>query len=366
MLMIPSPQCPVDDPPLGLVWRRASTDGSGILHGLARGAVLRHVVGRRVTVAARRAGEPLVVKAFSSPRARGNARRLDLFAMSGVGDLVPAAAGESRDGHVGLLAFREGIVMDETGDDTFVTGARASGVALRRLHSCGAELDRRWTHADEVARLVRRAPASCARAGAMAAARPVDAYEPLVPSHRDLHPQHVIVSGEAVGFIDLDDCALAPPGLDVGNMVAHLRREALVGRRRVEVAARAVSAFLEAYAVVDTFLVKGARWLRTEELSLEGRSVLCDVIVVDKDRGVPKDPDAGGTPDFGAPWMGVPDTYWIDRERHRILRSQSTSTEGVVMQTEFSVARVNEGVAPALLTFEIPSDAQEIEPEGRE
>ena len=55
------------------------------------------------------------------------------------------------------------------------------------------------------------------------------------------------MSGEAVGFIDLDDCALAPPGLDVGNMVAHLRREALVGRRRDEVAARAVSAFLEAY-----------------------------------------------------------------------------------------------------------------------
>jgi len=148
---------------------------------------------------------------------------------------------------VGLLGFREGTVMDETGDDTFVTGAGAAGMALHRLHACGAELDRRWTHADEVARLVRRAPASCARAGAMAAARPVDAYEPLVPSHRDLHPQHVIVSGEAVGFIDLDDCALAPPGLDVGNMVAHLRREALVGRRRVEVAARAVSAFLEAY-----------------------------------------------------------------------------------------------------------------------
>ena len=247
MHMIPSPPCPVDDPPLGLAWRRASTDGSGVLHGLARGAVLRHVAGRRVTVATRRAGEPLVVKAFSSPRARGNARRLDLLAMAGVGDLVPAAAGESRDGHVGLLAFREGTVMDETGDETFVAAACAAGVALRRLHTCGAELDRRWTHVDEVEQLVRRAPASCARAGAVAAARPVDAYEPLVPSHRDLHPQQVIVSGDAVGFIDLDDCALAPPGLDVGNMVAHLRREALVGRRRDEVAARAVSAFLDAY-----------------------------------------------------------------------------------------------------------------------
>ena len=158
MFMIPSPSAPSTTRPWGWLGGEPPPDGSGILHGLARGAVLRHVVGRRVTVAARRAGEPLVVKAFSSPRARGNARRLDLFAMSGVGDLVPAAAGESRDGHVGLLAFREGIVMDETGDDTFVTGARAAGVALRRLHGCGAELDRRWTHADEVARLVRSCP----------------------------------------------------------------------------------------------------------------------------------------------------------------------------------------------------------------
>jgi Ser/Thr protein kinase RdoA (MazF antagonist) len=68
-----------------------------------------------------------------------------------------------------------------------------------------------------------------------------------VPSHRDLHPRQVVLSGHDIGFIDLDDCALAPPGLDVGNMVAHLRREAVIGRRQHDVAARAVSAFLTGY-----------------------------------------------------------------------------------------------------------------------
>ena len=35
-----------------------------------------------------------------------------------------------------------------------------------------------------------------------------------------------------VRWIDLDDAAMAPRGLDVGNFVAHLRRDAVVGADR--------------------------------------------------------------------------------------------------------------------------------------
>jgi aminoglycoside phosphotransferase (APT) family kinase protein len=46
--------------------------------------------------------------------------------------------------------------------------------------------------------------------------------------HRDLYEEQVLL-GERVGLIDLDDAALGPPELDVGNLIAHLE---LLERRR--------------------------------------------------------------------------------------------------------------------------------------
>jgi len=40
--------------------------------------------------------------------------------------------------------------------------------------------------------------------------------------HRDFYPHQVILSANGDGLIDLDELALAPPELDVGNFIAHL------------------------------------------------------------------------------------------------------------------------------------------------
>lgn len=52
-----------------------------------------------------------------------------------------------------------------------------------------------------------------------------------VLSHRDLHDKQVLLDGEAGCLIDLDLAALAPPALDPGNILAHLRLRALQGAR---------------------------------------------------------------------------------------------------------------------------------------
>jgi hypothetical protein len=50
-------------------------------------------------------------------------------------------------------------------------------------------------------------------------------------SHRDLHDKQVLLAGERGCLIDLDLMALAPPALDLGNLLAHLRLRALQGSR---------------------------------------------------------------------------------------------------------------------------------------
>jgi thiamine kinase-like enzyme len=73
--------------------------------------------------------------------------------------------------------------------------------------------------------------------------------EPPVPSHRDCHPGQVVRTENGVRLIDLDDSAMAPPGIDVGNFVAHLEMDAHIARRTSEGVAEAIDAFLEGYGL---------------------------------------------------------------------------------------------------------------------
>jgi hypothetical protein len=210
--------------------------------------VLRHVPGRRITALASRCSERMVVKVFSSPRARGNHRRLTALATAGLGDLVPSSLGHDPTGCVGLLEYRPGTVFDQLDDAEFVTAAHLAGEALRRLHECGADLDREWTEADEIDTLCRRATdhtrpfvETLLRSPAIVEAGPA------VPSHRDCHPRQLIADCSSAHWIDLDDCTMAPAGLDVGNMAAHLTREGVLGRRSRVVAGEARTQFIAGY-----------------------------------------------------------------------------------------------------------------------
>lgn len=231
--------------------------------------VLRHVTGRRITALATTGKETVVVKVFHSPRARGNHRRLSALAAAGLVDIVPVSHGCDPTGHVGVVGHRPGTELQQVRDEHWVAACRLAGVALRRLHESGADLDRSWTVDDEVAHLRTMTPAHLLDEVDRAAAdTDAIAGAPLVPSHRDCHPKQLVVDGSQVAWIDLDDCTMAPAALDVGNMLAHLTREAVVGRRAQALVTHARAAFLDGYGDIDPAHCR--RWERLSLVRLAG------------------------------------------------------------------------------------------------
>ena len=245
----------------------ALADGSRVVQ------VLRHLDRRRVATLLEREsdGKLAVLKVFASPRARGNDRRLRLLAAGPAASIVPSSLGVDPLGHGHLLSYHPGRELVELADDDFVASCRRVGIALRRLHDCGAVLDRSWGWPEEAAQLHRQALPSTRPAvdQLLADARGTDGGD-WVCAHRDCHPGQVIVEPTGdVRWIDLDDCVMAPRSLDVGNMVAHLRRENLRGARDVEVAVAAERQFLDGYQAGSVVGLTGLdRWIDVATLRL--------------------------------------------------------------------------------------------------
>jgi hypothetical protein len=102
-------------------------------------------------------------------------------------------------------------------------------ILTKRLESYARTLERPPTAAAELTRRV------------ITALRTEPAGAPIL-SHRDLHDKQVLVDGDAGHLIDLDLAAIAPPTLDLGNILAHLRLRAMQGVRVPwrEIAARTI------------------------------------------------------------------------------------------------------------------------------
>jgi len=205
-------------------------------------ALLRHVPGRRVTTLIERPDGPAVVKLFASPRARGNDRRLRALRPA-TQTLVPRPLGVGPAGHALVLEYVPGQPLPELSGPAFVAACEQVGRSLARLQNSGVRLDRAWTAQDEIDHLHRQLPPDERR---WKAPEP----GPLLPAHRDLHPGQIVVEARAVRLIDLDDATMAPPGLDVGNFLAHLDRETAVGARSESETAAAARAFVRGYGAV--------------------------------------------------------------------------------------------------------------------
>lgn len=217
--------------------------------------VLRYLEGRRVASLLESPRGWVVLKVFVRPRARGNDRRLRLLVASPVADLVPRPLYVDPTGHVSVVSWTAGEVYEQVDRDRFVAAANPIGRALRRLHESGAPLDRCWTYDDEVAQLWRRAtPSTRSVVEEVIASTASLANEPLAPAHRDCHPRQVVLRGDRIAWIDLDDAALAPPALDVGNLIAHLRRDACLGRRDRAATEEAIAEVVEGYGSVSSGL----------------------------------------------------------------------------------------------------------------
>lgn len=69
-----------------------------------------------------------------------------------------------------------------------------------------------------------------------------------VTLHGDLHPRNVLVVGDRLGFIDLDEIRLGPAIADLGDWIADALYRALLSRQSVVNALMACRAFVHAYA----------------------------------------------------------------------------------------------------------------------
>lgn len=218
--------------------------------------VLKHKPGRRTTWRATGGdgSATAILKVYASDRAAVVATRLAALAAGPRSLRIPHVLHVDAARHAVVLSEVPGRPLGQAvlaGDAGACQGAgRAVGSWHAWWQGRSPAPLRPHTSDRELAVLTERAAsASEAIARAVHAAAPALAAPWPCPTvvHRDLYEEQVMLGpgpGD-VGLIDLDDAALGPAELDVGNLVAHLQ---LLGRRRGVDVARPVAAFLAGHA----------------------------------------------------------------------------------------------------------------------
>jgi aminoglycoside phosphotransferase (APT) family kinase protein len=115
---------------------------------------------------------------------------------------------------------------------------RAAAAAAATLHGRPARWGEPRTFASELAQLRRRiermapaAPALAAEAGAQLDRLAVEENDRLTLVHGDFKPDQLVVTPDGVVVLDLDRVGPGDPAVDLGNFIAQLHREAVVGGR---------------------------------------------------------------------------------------------------------------------------------------
>jgi aminoglycoside phosphotransferase (APT) family kinase protein len=213
--------------------------------------VLKHKPGRRRTLRARGPRRTAIVKRYVSGRAPLVAQRVAALAAGPPEPVVPAVLRVDPERRFVVLSdvpgppLRKALLGGE-----LETCARA-GAALGTWHAAWSGVEPTPLEAHTVDREVeilraRARAASSSVAGVVADALPSVEGEWACGTvvHRDLYEEQIL-AGERVGLIDLDDAALGPPELDVGNFIAHAE---LLERRRASDLTAGKRAFLDGYA----------------------------------------------------------------------------------------------------------------------
>jgi hypothetical protein len=236
---------------------------------------LKHKPGRRLTVRAVGSTGRAIVKLYASGQAATVAARIGAIAAGPTEPTVPKV----------LLVdpgLRLVVVSDLGGPPlrAFVLGGdraacRRAGAALGAWHrfwrASPAPAALSWHSSRrelELLRLrARRAPRGIARAAAALAPPLARPWPCPTVVHRDLHEEQILL-GDRAALIDLDDTALGPPELDLGNLVARLE---LLGLRSGRSLTSEIEALLSGYrgagAELDAALVDRCRRLSLIKLA---------------------------------------------------------------------------------------------------
>jgi len=155
-----------------------------------------------------------------------------------------------------------GRTLDQLDDPARVSALGAAARWLSRLHAVGFAFERRVNPASErrkmsewSALVAQHLPDVAAVASALQ--RRLDTLAPLAempgsaPIHKDFHYQHVLVSGDGVRIIDLDEVRSGEPGHDVAHFSAYLWLLSLREERSQSDARAFDAAFADAYGRAD-------------------------------------------------------------------------------------------------------------------
>jgi Ser/Thr protein kinase RdoA (MazF antagonist) len=190
---------------------------------------LKHKPGRRTTSRAIGTKRRAIVKVYASERAPVVAARIGALAAGPAEPEVPEVLLCVPDAHLVVLSEVPGVPLQEAllrGD--LGTCARA-GEVIGAWHAAwaGRSPDALVPHTAKreleilTTRIERASPEVAAAVGAALPTIAGGDWDSQSVVHRDLYEEQVMV-GERIGLIDLDDAALGPPELDLGNLIAHI------------------------------------------------------------------------------------------------------------------------------------------------
>lgn len=203
--------------------------------------LLKDKPGRRRTMRARGPNGTVIVKTYASDRAATVAARIAALAGGPPQPVVPRLLHVDVDQRLVILTDVPGTPLRVAVLGGDFDACRAAGAALGTWH-------RAWAGREPPP----LRPHTVDRELAILDDRGAHLVEPGLGQpwpcttvvHRDLYEEQVL-TGPAVGLIDLDDAHLGPPELDLGNLLAHL--VLLDIRSASATGAAAAAAILDAY-----------------------------------------------------------------------------------------------------------------------
>lgn len=189
---------------------------------------LKHKPARRRTLRARGSRRNAIVKLYASARASAVGRRVASLGTGPPEPVTPTVLHVDPEKRAVVLSEVPGRPLREALLERDLATCSRVGAALAEWHSAwhgvvpgvlqphtiDRELEILRTRAEAAAPPI-------ARAVAEALPRLGGDWACTTVVHRDLYEEQVL-AGERVGLIDVDDAALAPPELDVGNLLAHV------------------------------------------------------------------------------------------------------------------------------------------------
>jgi aminoglycoside phosphotransferase (APT) family kinase protein len=268
---------------------------------------LKHKPGRRRTLRARGPLRTAIVKLYASDRAATVAARVAALAAGPPEPVLPRVLACSSEDRMVVLSEVQGRTL---------TGALLAGdrAACRRAGEALGTWHRAWSgRAPEPLRrhgVERELEILDLRAATLSPGLAADlrtAVEDLTEPwdcptvvHRDLYEEQILL-GDRVGLIDLDDAALGPPELDLGNLLAHLDLLSLRSGRELDAMSAAMLAGYESAGggFEEPLLDRCRRLARVRLACIHSEPAFIPLPI--SPNGPPTSSAASGRADLGAP-----------------------------------------------------------------